>query len=636
MTKISVKIINETDSTRNTVLQFERTQSLQDVRAQLVKEQLMKDGDVFLSDGFAVVKDSEAGTQIESLLATKDATELRLSIRTSAADLPPAMYSFQRKSEGGKRAFKLKPTLTLAEVRTALGAWLGTEDRFLGRDGSEIAVAEEGDWALKDIASAEGVVVVQDAVAAKPQEARPFTFTRSFDEESKSLKLKPEDTLAAARTALGAWIQKDDHFADKAGGKVAPDQEAGWTLGDVEAEKGGVRILSAKSGKPSVRPGQPGTPSFIDTTRRPPAWGLPDEGSPPDLLKELEVQLNGAEVEVPELFTSLSLEQVKALYTMLYLNRGLYIGPNPLDMEFTRRSDDAPVEYIHENRIMRSAPPNYSACSVTTATASRILNEFRQRSVHAAKASGSYAGCGIAAEFRHDLEKLQRQETTDIFLTNQTLVPKVVLLFDRESDLRCAPRFQAAVEKVFETYTSVPQQYEALHRDVFRKFGYFYPCRVTVGGKLQRSMVAKSNAKSDQESLLNEFNFAANGEFETDSGKAKFDVGYSYSDLSQSKHNTLMQLKEQQMISMGGSSSLALDPKDLAKWTGSVASVKFWAVINNADLVPVLCFLPDALAQRCATVIEEQARSAVTARYTVMDMTAFAQVISSKAFEALI
>mgnify|MGYP000157883942 FL=1 len=140
MTKISVKIINETDSTRNTVLQFERTQSLQDVRAQLVKEQLMKDGDVFLSDGFAVVKDSEAGTQIESLLATKDATELRLSIRTSAADLPPAMYSFQRKSEGGKRAFKLKPTLTLAEVRTALGAWLGTEDRFLGRDGSEIAV----------------------------------------------------------------------------------------------------------------------------------------------------------------------------------------------------------------------------------------------------------------------------------------------------------------------------------------------------------------------------------------------------------------------------------------------------------------------------------------------------------------
>ena len=75
MTKISVKIINETDSTRNTVLQFERTQSLQDVRAQLVKEQLMKDGDVFLSDGFAVVKDSEAGTQIESLLATKDATE---------------------------------------------------------------------------------------------------------------------------------------------------------------------------------------------------------------------------------------------------------------------------------------------------------------------------------------------------------------------------------------------------------------------------------------------------------------------------------------------------------------------------------------------------------------------------------
>ena len=242
------------------------------------------------------------------------------------------------------------------------------------------------------------------------------------------------------------------------------------------------------------------------------------------------------------------------------------------------------------------------ACSVTTATASRILNEFRQRSVHAAKASGSYAGCGIAAEFRHDLEKLQRQETTDIFLTNQTLVPKVVLLFDREADLRCAPRFQAAVEKVFETYTSLPQQYEALHRDVFRRFGYFYPCRVTVGGKLQRSMVAKSNAKSDQESLLNEFNFAANGEFETDSGKAKFDVGYSYSDLSQSKHNTLMQLKEQQMISMGGSSSLALDPKDLAKWTGSVASVKFWAVINNADLVPVLCFLPDALAQRCATV----------------------------------
>lgn len=636
MTKISVKIINETDSTKNTVLQFEPAQSLQDVRAQLAKEQLMKDGDVFLSDGFAVVKDNEAGTQIESLLATKDATELRLSIRTSAADVPPAMYSFQRKNEGGKRAFKLKPTLTLAEVRTALGAWLGASDLFLGRDGSEIAVAEEGDWALKDIASAEGVVAVHDVVAAKPEEARPFTFTRSVDEESKSLKLKPTDTLAAARTALGAWIQKDDHFADKAGGKVAPDQEAGWTLGDVEAEKGGVQILSAKSGKPSVRPGQPGAPSFVDTTRRPLAWGLPEEGSPPDLLKELEVPLNGAEVEVPELFTSLSIEQVKALYTMLYLNRGLYVGPDPLDLDFVRRSDDAPVVYIHENRIMRSSPPNYSSRHVTTATASRVLNEFRQRSVHAAKASGSYAGCGVAAEFRHDLEKLQRKETTDIFLTEQTLVPKVILLFDRQDDLRCAPRFQAAVEKVFETYTSLPQQYEALHRDVFRKFGYFYPCRVTVGGKLQRSLVSRSDSETDQESLLTEFNFAANGEFETDSGKAKFDVGYSYSDSSQSKHSALDQLRSQQMESVGGSSSLALDPKERAKWVGSVASVKFWAVINNADLVPVLCFLPDALAQRCATVIEEQARSAVTARYTVMDMTAFAQVISSKAFEALI
>lgn len=636
MTKISVKIINETDSTKNTVLQFEPAQSLQDVRAQLAKEQLMKDGDVFLSDGFAVVKDNEAGTRIDSLLATKDATELRLWIRTSSADVPPAMYSFQRKNEGGKRAFKLKPTLTLAEVRTALGAWLGASDLFLGRDGSEIAVAEEGDWALKDIASAEGVVAVRDVVAAKPEEARPFTFTRSVDEESKSLKLKPTDTLAAARTALGAWIQKDDHFADKAGGKVAPDQEAGWTLGDVEAEKGGVQILSAKSGKPSVRPGQPGAPSFVDTGRRPLAWGLPEEGSPPDLLKELEVPLNGAEVEVPELFTSLSIEQVKALYTMLYLNRGLYVGPDPLDLDFVRRSDDAPVVYIHENRIMRSSPPNYSSRHVTTATASRVLNEFRQRSVHAAKASGSYAGCGVAAEFRHDLEKLQRKETTDIFLTEQTLVPKVILLFDRQDDLRCAPRFQAAVEKVFETYTSLPQQYEALHRDVFRKFGYFYPCRVTVGGKLQRSLVSRSDSETDQESLLTEFNFAANGEFETDSGKAKFDVGYSYSDSSQSKHSALDQLRSQQMESVGGSSSLALDPKERAKWVGSVASVKFWAVINNADLVPVLCFLPDALAQRCATVIEEQARSAVTARYTVMDMTAFAQVISSKAFEALI
>ena len=89
MTKISVKIINETDSTKNTVLQFEPAQSLQDVRAQLVKEQLMKDGDVFLSDGFAVVKDDEAGTRIDSLLDPKGATELRLSIRTSAADAPP-------------------------------------------------------------------------------------------------------------------------------------------------------------------------------------------------------------------------------------------------------------------------------------------------------------------------------------------------------------------------------------------------------------------------------------------------------------------------------------------------------------------------------------------------------------------
>ncbi|MGH8082075.1 MAG: MAC/perforin domain-containing protein [Lysobacter sp.] len=458
-----------------------------------------------------------------------------------------------------------------------------------------------------------------------------------------ALRLELTDSLHLVRERLAdrAGMQPGDRFR-VGNANLDSEQETETTVAELVGEGRELRVRVAPEPEPEPEPQpdpepepepEPPPKPKPDTTPPPrpkvpdaapkTAWGLDRGPIPPDLMAGLIGTIGNSTIEEPEAFALLPLEAVQALFTARRLNRGLRFGPNPQSREFGERSPLAPVTYVHEDRRPAHGAAAYSSDWLTSATASRVLHELRVRGIHVASANGGLTGFGLSSNFRQDLERLSRNEITTIHLVDEMVVPKVVLFLHPDDDLRASDALVRAIEIALSDRGGRRAQYEALHRDVFANFGYYFPCETVLGGMRMRTLQVRSEDREEQQQLVREFGFAAAADVQTDRGRAVGDVGYANysSNLENNRH--ISQLRRSHIRTFGGSASLAVNEGQLAEWVRSVSMLKFWDVIESRRLIPITQFLPETLARRCDSVIDEHAGSRVTERYTVLDMRQF-------------
>ena len=443
-----------------------------------------------------------------------------------------------------------------------------------------------------------------------------------------ALRLEPTTPLQQVRERLAAraGMQAGDRFR-VGNASLDPEQEADTPIAELIGKGSVLRVRPAPGPAPEPAPAPKPKPDTTAPPRpKPPdptpktSWGLDRGPIPPDLLAGLMSTIGNSTIEEPEAFALLPLETVQAVFTARRLNRGLRFGPVPQSREFGERSPLAPVTYLHEERRPAHGAAAYSSDWLTSATASRVLHELRVRGIHVASATGGLSGFGVSANFRQDLERLTRNEVTTIHLVDEMVVPKVVLLLHPRNDLRASDELVREVEIALAERGGTRAQYEALHRDVFAHFGYYFPCETVLGGMRMRTLHVRSEDREEQQQLLREFSFAAAADVQTDSGRAVGDVGYAHSNRNLDGNRHISQLRRSHIRTFGGSASLAVNESQLAEWVRSVSMLKFWDVIESRHLVPITRFLPEPLARRCDSVIDEHAGSRLTEQYTVLDM----------------
>ncbi|WP_269530903.1 MAC/perforin domain-containing protein [Chitinimonas sp. BJYL2] len=523
-------------------------------------------------------------------------------------------------------ALRIPEDAKLADLRKELQRQAKLEaDEYFRFGGHNLDVSAEAETTAKEIMGDSNVIHIQPRAKSVVVTEQAYTLLRASDQKRRMLKLKPDLTLADLRTQLGSWISADDTFSGEDGSVIEIGEEGSWRIADL-AEAGGTLVVgTAKSITPPVEkepktPRDPVKPNLPDTDPSTITWGLESGGTPPDMLDNLMQTIGDAEVEEPSAFSLLSLKQVKAVFTALYLNRGLRFGTQEARLAWAERSPMAPVSYEPTGDNVHAGGSASAAEWTTSATASRILHELRERTVHVANASGGYEGFGLASQFRQELETLRRNEITTIHLLDELSVPKVVLFLDQDADLTASPALIQAVQKALSGKPDRAAQYRALHRDVFDRFGYFFPCEVVLGGRWTRSLQVSSESQEQQEQLLRAFSFSLAADVQTDKGRFTGDVGYGNRSEQFENNTTIQQLRQQAIRIVGGSTAKGMADGGLAAWVGSVARVRFWAVIENRKLRPITRFLPQALADQCHSLIDEFALSAITKEYTVLDM----------------
>lgn len=458
------------------------------------------------------------------------------------------------------------------------------------------------------------------------------------------LRMNPDTPLAQLREQLAerAGMTPRERFL-VGNTNLDPDTETETTIQELIGDGSTLRVRPARAApveepepdpepepepepEPAPEPAAPRpvpTPTVPTATPTEAVWGLRNDADAPDLLAQLQVALAPFTVGTPDEFTALPLDAVRALFTARRLDRGLRFGADPTAVEFGARSTQSPVLYRHPQRRPHSGGVAFSMRWTVSATASRVLHELHTRSIHNANGGGGVNGFGLSANFRHDIERLQRHEVTSIHLIDEMILPQVMLALEPDTDLDVAPELIEAVDRALAARQR-RDQYEALHQSVFTVFGYFFPCEALLGGTRMRTLSVMAEDLQDQEQLLSGFGFgAAAKDVPTSYGPASGEVGHAQSNSRLSANRHIAQLHNQDVRAIGGHPALALREEDAGRWMAGLDSVALWRTIGHRRLVPILRFLPQRQRDQCVSVIEEFANSRATAQHTVLDMAAY-------------
>jgi hypothetical protein len=551
--------------------------------------------------------------------------------------------------------------MTLKQLRVELEKeqWLKANDKFLNRS----AAKANEDMKAVDAADINGVIFVERETAPAPAPTPPpseITYSvkrgkAGTGTNSLTAALKAGATLKDLRDNLTAkgFMKTGDWFANPAEVQIGGDESTQPAASAADKNTNTIIIgpwSTATPGTPPVTVPQATTPTFPAGT-----WNTGIASNLPTLSSVVGTAAGGtasATAAAQERYTSLKPTEKLSVFAYNLLDRGLMAGYEGAYQEDAqgrvnteiqlRQSDSSPAWFVPSKPEEGPSPREGSPANWQYfAAATRSVEEMHSRGVHVATASGSYGDAGglnginLSGKYTNDHELRARTEAMEVYTVEQYTVERVILIFDK-TELEAKQEFKAAIANIFASNEPRERQYERLHREIFLKYGHFFPMEVVLGGKLLRTNHQTFTDVQSKERWLNEYAAGVGGKFTDESGATYTAQGsYGYSNLEEREKALTKMYQNMKWINVGGNDYLAMDKTNIALWGNSLAPVGAWRPIEKRRLEPVISLLDEDLRRKCISLINEFAESSITSRYTPIDMAVYVNYLLAKELDDL-
>ena len=471
---------------------------------------------------------------------------------------------------------------------------------------------------------------IQEPEPESPQ-AQAFSILRTSDGERFSLRKLLTTPLAELRTSL-SWMQDSDQFQREDGGKINQGDEETETIQDVLSEEQTLRVYRAGKKKFTGSPEKIPTPEKTDTDRTKLGFQIEGDQDGDEFEEERKKlasqEVAGIQVDKFDDFKNLSAKKQIALIVKLDLLKGLVVKNTPEGGDFIKRAPNSPVKYTPLDGKPSSRIPKFSSARYQWTNVSRAIHEIRKSNVYAAEASGSAGMDGLGdiklnVSYRHEQEDYHKHENSKTWAMFTVLIPKAVIDINRDQEICASNDLLKAVKEVLKG-GNTQDTYTKLHEKIFSKFGYYFPCEVTVGGKLENSNSFELTKDSNIKEELDKFNVGMAASVDAQEyGKYSGSTSVGGTQQSSDKKTILETMLSMSSLVTGGDENTVPTVTNFAPWSASLSSLSRWRVIDTCDLIPVISLLPDDLRNACVSLISNWSVAEMDRRHTLVDMNRY-------------
>lgn len=502
-----------------------------------------------------------------------------------------------------------------------------------------------------------------------------YDITRLRDQKHAVKTFKPNDTLADARTKLGAFMAADEQFLFK-GHKLDIEDEKGLTVEQIGGSGGGELSITSESFEQETKDK---AAALLEKEAKDKAAA--EEKEKKDKAAAEEKEKAAAEAAAGAAAEAAEKDKVKkaaealaaaraaaatAINTKLYTPK-LEVADIPdygpakdktrdLGIAAGERTVNArPLQDLLEGEIRVMLGDNRISMSKGTAAgwiltpnglawAREEVIRFKQVGVKVPDnvredfATFTYSeyetklqsqtvgeakgGLGVPLIFRVDGQyrnakaRSSFDSTTEIHLQMSQLIPKARVMFD--DDIRVCDEF---VEAVRAAVKQGPPERRAIRLlEVLERWGEFAAVDMMVGGRIVLSDRRTLTDRNTFESAEQEFKAAADARFSADGVPVEAGAGGGKKDTSTDSEKRINQTSTlRQEVKGGDPSAASSQPGSLGRdWIPTLGSFRSWAIVGfyPQSLVPTLTLLPEDLCSAALELLRQYFRAQLIPKET--------------------
>lgn len=515
-------------------------------------------------------------------------------------------------------ARRLDDQAMLAAIRSALGADMAADDRFLTKSKAvAIDVQAETATMLAEIVDDHSIAIQAKAAAAVD---RLYVVKRKYDDADRTdeslgaYEFQASVMLAVVRTQLGDFMKATDRFLVQAA-TLAVGNEATTSLERIATKDGdGEAFAILLTGrKPAAAPTlQVSSGTWeVDLSGN----GRPTHKETGDHTEDLGLG-GGAGTKDPESVAELvGPKRDKARLKFLAQNHIYQDG----SMSAFVMDASGKLTWARENAArcskVRLATPDTTRVDIAVSSYDQHEQQWWKQTVATATfGGGAPLIFDTKGSYKHVASKYSFQKGTKIHLVYSQMIPKVRLTLDTcEVTAAFVTAVQAAVAQ--------PQPAAAL-LDVLGTHGHFVARDVLVGGRVSLECTKTLKERFDETKVKHEFEQSVAANLSLGGTPGYGGGGAGGSNTQDNSNLDVEQRASLRLEVVGGDASPVSSQVDTVgkNWISTLAKTSSWFVCGfyQSSLVPTIDLLPEPLRARCKTVLRDYFTSQLRVKRTTM------------------
>lgn len=271
---------------------------------------------------------------------------------------------------------------------------------------------------------------------------------------------------------------------------------------------------------------------------------------------------------------------------------------------------------------------NLSAQSSFLMTYSQTVHELRKRAVTNVSASVGAKGVAVKGGFSTSNMEINNTDRSTLYMSQLIYKPAVELYFDPDNDVLATDAFINDIKKAMDKHTDGDpfpgrtRYYELLR--VLDKYGHFLPTRFMLGGALVIEEVKEAAEAGRVDERGTSFSSGVGAEIQGVTAAVEAGNTQEVKTLT-----TNLASKQSIKISAIGGDTGTFSNNDPSNWLSSLRFSGNWAVIDYADLMPTIRYLPKDLLRGCLGLIKAHWADPQTEERTTLNMLEYATLAES-------